>query len=106
MYLNIDETSDVFLNSEMLDPEVKIGNFFTIKEADVSTRVLRQNSFESKTRTGDLTYPISILAIESDELKPQEIEPEEELDEHQTTVKNFITKTFDLIGMMYYKDTI
>jgi hypothetical protein len=106
MYLKSSETSSIYFNGERLHPISRSGNFFTIKEADVSSRVIEENTFESKGIADDSTSPISILTVETDALPITETGPEKVLDRHQQTVKSFITENFDLIGLMYYQDTI
>jgi hypothetical protein len=106
MYLKSSETSSLYFNDERIHPATKNGNFFTLKEADVTSKVLDENTFESKSSSTDSTSPISILTVEADDLQVLQEKPEEKLDSHQEAVKNYISDKFDVVGLMYYQDTL
>ncbi|MFQ5800330.1 MAG: cell wall-binding repeat-containing protein [Candidatus Hydrothermarchaeales archaeon] len=106
MYLKSSETSSLYFNGEKIHPTTKTGNFFTLMETEVISKISKENSFESKSSIVESTSPISILTVEADDLQVSVEEPEEKLDPHQEKVKNYISEKFDLIGLMYYQETI
>jgi hypothetical protein len=102
MYLDSFKSGRMYFNEEMLFPVTRTGSFFTLKESDVTSRITQENSFESTLPLA----PITILAIESSDLIVPTPEPKEILDPHQQAVQDFISEQFDVIGLMYYQDTI
>jgi hypothetical protein len=106
LYLKTSETSSLYFNGERLHPATRTGNFFTMMEADVSDRITRENSFESKSISLESPNPISILTVEAADIQILEEKPKEKLDSHQESVLNFISANFDITGLMYYQETL
>jgi hypothetical protein len=102
MYLDSYTSGRMYFNDEMLFPITRTGSFFTLKESDITPRITQENSFESRLALS----PVTILAVESDDLIVPAPEPKEILDPHQQAVKDFISGQFDVVGLMYYQDTI